>query len=62
MDDKLDLRLRQGEVITTRERFLLGIIGYLYDQDCWYLDQDPQAKAQLREHFGVKWLDEEDTP
>jgi hypothetical protein len=36
---KLDTRLRAGEVITDRERFLLGIIAHLYDMDPWCLDE-----------------------
>ena len=59
---ELDLRRRAGEVITDREKFLLGIIGTLYDEDGWYLDQLPKSKALLREHFAVEWFDSEVEP
>ncbi len=59
---ELDTRLRAGEVITNREKFLLGIIGTLYDEDGWYLDQLPHSKRILREDFGVTWFDSEYEP
>lgn len=48
-------RLRAGEVITDRERFLLGVIASLYDWDGWYLDdQAPEVLDCLVADFGWK--------
>ena len=33
-------------------RFLLGVISYLDDMDCWYLDEAPGFLDRLREDFG----------
>lgn len=46
--------------VTTRETFLLNVIGWLYDQDGWYLDQYPEWKKRLRDEYGVSWFDSED--
>jgi len=48
----LDTRLRAGEVITDRERYLLGVIRYLDDMDGWYLDEAADMVAVLRGDFG----------
>lgn len=60
---ELDIRLREGEVITDREKFLLSVIRYLDDMESWYLDEDPNTCRALEDEFGFsrKYGDEENT-
>ena len=41
--------------LTERERFLMGVISYLYEQDGWYLDaEDMRAERdRLEREFGL---------
>ena len=38
--------------VTDREKFLLGVIAWLDDQDYWYLEQCPDWRKRLEEEFG----------
>ena len=51
---KLDTRLRAGEAITDREKFLLGVISFLDEMGCWYLDETPDLTRVLVDDFHYK--------
>jgi hypothetical protein len=47
--------------ITDREHFLLGVIRYLDDMDCWYLDEAPEMVTVLDADFAFNRNQEEET-